>query len=473
MIGLLVCAFLFAMAEMIIAEVTEPVVSVKEVPGDPAMAGGALAGQGATEGDAAGPPHVRPEPLVSPFFTTVGANLRVGDKYTSGGKCKPFHCQKIPMAKHADEYRIACFGGSTTYGFGLDASDPRKVGNMAREARKQKEPFCALVRDEMARKLPHRRVTAYNLGGIAKTTGHALSIMSEAARKTRFDLWIVYAGHNEFFGKGDLVHELQLNSLQKASAYLKRKSALYRQLDRFARRLKEAGRTGVVREYTGSFFKAAHDHEEQYDAIVENYRAVLNGMVQLARREGIVLVFSEPVSNLTWWQEGRDGWSREDSCFGAEMELDEIRELRAEHDVARELMHAGHYKEAMAGFRRVLELDPGYSLAATGVGHCLAGLSRRREALEQLRRARALDRYPIIAPPIIKEVLAREAKKLSIALAANRPTFDRIYEKEPGRYQRLFLDDCHLSVAGHHLIMKNIMAALDGEQINKERSPIP
>ena len=63
----------------------------------------------------------------------------------------------------------------------------------------------------------------------------------------------------------------------------------------------------------------------------------------------------------------------------------------ANNSLAHIHLHNWHWKEAEDGFKRALELDPGYVLAYHWYALCLTALGRSDEAVEQMKIARELD----------------------------------------------------------------------------------
>ena len=213
------------------------------------------------------------------FFLEHEGSLMIGPQYTSGDRCHPVHCQAIPVAKPYTEYRIACFGGSTTYG--IDILDyPFKYAegdglNLMKGDTPKHPPFCDVVRAKLSKKFPQRHVTSYNLGADSFDSERILPIIREVSRRLEFDLWIVYMGHNEFFNQIHLLERFSANTLERLVLYLEEHLAITRWLQRLVRPLRTLMKQGRVRSYSRSWFREGAHFEQTYRGIVAEYEVRL------------------------------------------------------------------------------------------------------------------------------------------------------------------------------------------------------
>jgi hypothetical protein len=392
-------------------------------------------------------------------FEPAGGGFGIRAIYTAGDRCYPFHCQAIPAQKADAEFRIACFGGSTTAGLDL----LRRPANCGHDARRGPwpgaEPFCLLLRRELQERMPDRLVTAYNLGGDAFDSEKVLPVVREASRRLRFDLWVVYMGHNEFLFAPDLVQvRTRFSALSRLGGLAEGHLALYRLMARLCPPRAPGGVQGRVREFSREIYVRSPTHSEAIRQVGARYEARLREIVALARHSGARLVFSELVSNHAW-----DGAAGDVlfACHAHRSSDDTIARITHEQERADRLLRSGSVTQALEAYRSIETLDPGYQPALVGEVRSLLALGRRAEALETSYRAQALAALPVVVTAALTEGLRRVAAETGTSLAATITPFDQIFLKEPARYSRLFLDDCHPSAEGHRMIAERIVAALE------------
>jgi hypothetical protein len=402
------------------------------------------------------------------FFLEHGGSLMIRPRYTSGERCYPVHCQAVPVAKSRTEYRIACFGGSTTNG--IDILDyPLKYVegeglNLMNGDTPDHPPFCELVRAKLSKKYPQRHVTSYNFGVDSFDSERILPIIREVSRRLEFDLWIVYMGHNEFFNQIHLLERFSGNTLERLVFYLEEHFAITRWLQRLVHPLRNLMKQGRVRGYSRSWFREGAHFEETYRDIVAKYEIRLREIGDLARESGTPVIFNEVVGNhlQTGILYEEDPEDAQYNFFRADITHQEIEELKMLFDNGRRLALIDPCDEAaMDAFQGVLTIDSRYIPAITGIGDCLMHRGQREFALKEYYRANSLHRFPAAATPELNAILKRTARSMGVSLAEHIQTFDRIFLDDHEAYKRLFVDDVHPTPEGHRLIADHIIEAFE------------
>ena len=402
------------------------------------------------------------------FFVEHGGSLMIRPRYTTGERCYPAHCQVIPVEKRHTEYRIACFGGSTTNGIDiLDYPLQYVEGdglNLMKGDTPNHPPFCDLVRAILSKKFPQRHVTSYNLGVDSFDSERILPIIREVSRRLEFDLWIVYMGHNEFFNQFHLLERFSANNLERLVLYLEEHLAITRWLQRLLHPLRTLMKQGRVRSYSRSWFREGALFEQTYRDIVAEYEVRLREIGDLARESGTRVIFNEVVGNhlQTGILYEEDPEDAQYNFFRADITRQEIEELKMLFGRGRRLALIDPCDEtALEAFRRVLMIDSRYIPAITGIGDCFIQRGQRELALKENYRAIHLHRFPAAATPELNAIVRRTARSMGVALAEHIQTFDRTFLEDPETYKRLFVDDVHPTPEGHRLIADHIIEAFE------------
>jgi tetratricopeptide (TPR) repeat protein len=423
------------------------------------MAGGLLE-TGARMMEAARPTVLRASratgELRTPFFVQDGSSLTIHPDYTGGSRCYPFHCQSLPIAKSPREYRIGCFGESTTNGIDLLRRTDGRGIDFRRETWDAGRPYCEQLRDALQALWPTRIVTSYNLGGDATDSAEHLPILREASRRLSFDLWVMYAGHNEFLAAPDLVEPYASGALQRLAVLATRRLALMRLLRGKGYTRDDYDGMGRIRHYSDQLFTRTSVFADVRQRVLERYEHNLREMAQLARARGTTLVLIEPISN-------HDRLDKADllfNCFRHDISKAEV--ARIWQDYQRGLQHeaAGRYQAAIDAFREAQSLDPGYQPAAVGIARCYLALGDRRRSLRQAYLATEANALPAVAIAQVVETVRWVCRETRTPLARTVQTCDDIYLNDPDRYRRIFVDECHPSAEGHAILVRAILDAL-------------
>ncbi len=390
------------------------------------------------------------------LFVEFQALLAIRSTYTGGAACHPFRCLTIPIERRSQEYRIACFGESSTNG--ADLSSPgRLLAVRAAHLAEPERPFCDVVAAGLQATLPGWHVTSYNFGAYAFDSEKNLPVIREVARRLRFDLWIVYMGHNEFLYAPDLVGPYSsLPEWLRPGSRLRSQLALARLAQGVEGSRVAIDREGRARRYSARVFVKAAHYARAQERVHATYERALREVVALARAAGATLILSELVSN----HGELDADELLFNCFQHGTTRAEMARVRREYERGRALEASGQQLQALEVFRRLAEKPTEYQPAATSAARCLLALGRRREALAFVYAAIDLNPLPAVATRRLTEIVRRVASETRTPLARPIEDLDRAFLDEPGRYDRLFLDDCHPTGAGHRVLAEHMLTAL-------------
>jgi tetratricopeptide (TPR) repeat protein len=296
------------------------------------------------------------------------------------------------VPKPGGTFRIFCLGGSTTVGY------PYWYNGS----------FSSFLRDRLHTTFPGSRIEVINVGMTA-TNSHTVLDVARDLVAYEPDLFIVYDGHNEFYGAlGVASRESVGSSRWMTKAYLKlihwKTFLLLR--DAYARvaswfitpsgEEKEAG-TMMERLARGQYIpRASPTYVHGLDVFRENLKETR----ELCARHGIPLILATQVSNL---RDLRPFVSEETASADARSSA---RERIAQ---ARGLEQAGKFGDALDVLRTLLARDSLYATAHYQAGRCLDTLGRKAEALVEYRNARDDDQLRFRASGEFNDELGRAA----------------------------------------------------------------
>lgn len=364
----------------------------------------------------------------------------------SATKGRVLNPQRFPAAKAPGGYRIVCLGGSTTYG----------------------RPFYDLtsypgwLRAFLPAAQPDRPWEVINAGGISYASYRMVGLMEELVEWSP-DLFIVYAGENEFLERRTYSEFFGQPALITAAASLAsrtRTMTMVRSAIEAAglRRARGDHRAPVLDEETkaipiNAVGPEAYRRDETFARqVVGHYRASLLRMIRLARARGAGILFVVPASNLSdfapFKSEHRAG-------------LDEAGLSRwNEHDrKARNFVATGNYAAALREIEQAEAIDNRFAAQWYLKGQVLRGLGQFEGAREAFRRARDEDICPLRPIHAITRVLREIATSQGVPLV----DFEAMLEAhaENGLLgEQWFHDHVHPSIEANRLLAVAILERL-------------
>lgn len=370
-------------------------------------------------------------------------NQRVAGRYfTSPGLTVPepagetFDVRKSPGTK-----RIFFLGESTMAGFPYEhtATAPSFLGQMLREI------------------LPGHRYEIINVGLSAVGSAVVDDFMDELMAYEP-DLFVVYVGHNEFYGVYGMgssispgvpqwMTRLALRLLRWKTYVLARDIELA--ISRLVARPAPAEATlmgQVVRE------EIIPLNSEMYRQGRERYRQNLRSIASRGRAAGVPVLFSALVCNLADMPPFR-------SSLPDGMPAEAKSAWLASVKRADSVLSAGHPAEALALFEHAEREAPGAAQAAFGSGRAMLALGRDEDARLRLARARDEDPLRFRATGEFADTLRAVAREYGAPVAGVDTAFAHASPHGvPGA--PLFLEHLHPTIRGYLLMARTWSEAL-------------
>ncbi len=298
----------------------------------------------------------------SRYFSRVAFNPSTSPDYFS-------------VPKPQGTFRIFCLGGSTTVGY------PYWYNGS----------FSSFLRDRLRATFPDRQIEIINVGMTA-TNSFTVNDMAEELIDYEPDLFIVYDGHNEFYGALGVSSNESLGSTRwLTKLYLKaihlKTFLLFRDLFAgirifFSPEPSDAPAATMMEKLAAGQF-IPHD-SELYRTGLEAYKANLDDLKSLCSSHGIPLLLGSQVSNLRdlppFVSQHLDGFPTRDSV-----------EFKRHYDYGMQEYRKGNIDIALKSFERSLELDGQRADAHFQRGKCLDSLGRDSEARQAYVKARDYD----------------------------------------------------------------------------------
>jgi Flp pilus assembly protein TadD len=277
--------------------------------------------------------------------------------------------------KPAGMFRIFCLGGSTTVGY------PYWYNGS----------FSSFLRDHLRRVFPDRPVEVINVGMTATNSFTTLD-MARDLMEYEPDLFLVYDGHNEFYGAlGAASHESfggsrWLTNLALRAIHLKT-FLLVR--DAMAGMMKLTGSEEKAQPLGTMMEKLARGQfipygSPTYASGLETFRANLRDLAALCRDHGVPLILSTQVSNIRDLEPFVSG-ERPD------LSTDVIRLRDASINESMNAFMDGMFPASLGAIERAMALDSMHAETHYRAARILDTLGRDVEARLRYQRARDLD----------------------------------------------------------------------------------
>jgi tetratricopeptide (TPR) repeat protein len=353
---------------------------------------------------------------------------------------------RFTARKSQGTFRVVCVGDSTAYGrpfFDLTS-------------------FPGWLRELLPSIQPDRPWEVINAGGISYASYRIAGVMEEMSQYEP-DLFIVYAGHNEFLERRTYGGLAETPSLVTSTASLASRTriatAIRQGFDRLGvQRLRPAHRSPVLGEQTSAIPidavgpEAYHRDEALRLDVEKHYRASLERMVRIARASKAALLFVVPASNLA----GFAPFKSEHRVGLSESEL----ATWSKHDArARQLAESGDHEAALLEIQLARSLDDRFAALWYLEGQLLSALGRYELARQVFRRARDEDICPLRAPQNLILALRDVAAHHRVPIVDFEALVDGISPHGlPGR--ELFHDHVHPTLEANRSLAMAIVKEL-------------
>lgn len=301
------------------------------------------------------------------YFVNPDVKARYFARVDFSPNISPDHFQ---MPKPDSTFRIFCLGGSTTAGFPYSF-----VGS-----------FSTFLRDRLNAMFPEWHIEVINLGMTATNSFTVVDLARELI-DYQPDLFIVYDGHNEFYGAlGVASRESVFGSRWLTRLYLRlvhfRTFQLLRDLYfgvvHFRSGADDAPRgTMMERLAHGQYIPYG---SELYRKGYETFKDNLEDLVDLCRDHRIPLFLGSQVSNL-----------RDQPPFVSHLEGTPAPEFELHYTRGKSMMNEGRFAEALSELQAALDIDSLHADAHFSLARCLDTLGRKSDALRHYVKARDYD----------------------------------------------------------------------------------
>lgn len=344
-----------------------------------------------------------------------------------------FLCEKSP-----DIFRIFCMGGSTVAGFPFQYN----------------ATFPSLLTDRLERLFPDKHFEVINFGISAINSFSVLDMTRELVRYDP-DLFLVYMGHNEFYGA------LGVASTQKISDS--------RSLINWYLRLEKLRLVQLIRDFVHKFGRAAEKPDGQqtlmqavvsdntipYDSpkyqLAHDYFAEnLADILSLIQRSGSHVIVSDLVSNL-----------RDQPPFVSvfQVEGEEKAQWQKFYDAALKYLGQGDGATALQMIKKAGAIDSSAADYWFGLGRCYEMFGDYHRAESAYVKARDLDALRFRASSDLNKIIAAVCRKAGVPLVTMTQIFsDSSIHNIVGN--DLMLEHLHPNLKGNYLLADGFLRAM-------------
>ena len=365
---------------------------------------------------------------------------------TAAERLVAFRPQSFSATKAPGAFRIFCLGGSTVQGrpYSVETS------------------FTTWLKLDLEAAQPGTDWEVINCGGISYASYRLVPIMAELLGYEP-DLFIIYAGHNEFLEDRTYGH---LKKTPRALVRLHRTLLhlrSYALADRWlaGRRAKDANvkpssRTALTPEVRTKLdlregLEAYHRDPTWRQGTIDHFARNLEAMVQMARSASVPLILVNPVSNLKDCPPFK-------SQFSADLTETERQRALELWERAREMGWSNVY-EKIGLLEQAAAIDDQHAALLYLIGMCYQHAGRATEAKQWFVRAKEQDICPLRILEPMHEAILEIAARHRIPLVDIRAIIEQQTEDGiPG--SEWLLDHVHPSIAGHQLIANALCEAL-------------
>ena len=344
--------------------------------------------------------------------------------------------QQFPIKKSDKTLRIVALGGSTTAGFPYDVN----IG------------FAPMLREHLQTDNPDKKIEVINLG-ISAVNSHTVLDMLDQVWKIQPDLFIIYMGHNEFYGALGLASSQSIGgnrALIRFTLWL-RGLRFYQLLQNGINTLRPSrpDKKRMESLMTRMIGQAQIKHNNpDYQTTLNNFRANLEDIITGIKQHHIPLILSRVASNL-----------RDQYPFGQSPGLETNTRLKDLYRQGRTLEKDAQWQGAISAYQKILGQDSLIAEAFYHLGNCYLGLNNMEKAKAFYQAARDYDLIPFRAPSDINTIIHETAQKFQIPLLRADALFEQYAQNGvPGT--DLFLEHLHPNQKGYALLASGFEAML-------------
>jgi tetratricopeptide (TPR) repeat protein len=346
--------------------------------------------------------------------------------------------EDFPISKPPGTFRIFCLGGSTTVGY------PYWYNGA----------FSSFLRDRLKALFPDRSIEIVNVGMTA-TNSYTVLDLSKDLMKHEPDLFIVYDGHNEFYGALGVASNDRVSSARWMTLLYLRMVHL--------RTFQLVG--DVVLELMSVFGKAPIDYSsrstmmeqvargenvpygsDRYVQALGIFKQNLEDLRDLCRTHHIPLILGTQASNLR----DQHPFISNNATGISQQQQSRFQQL---HQRGLELQSRGLLDPATALFRSAISIDTLYADAHYRLAQCLDAEGRGREAYPEYVLARDYDELRFRMDSKFNN-LVRSMDDNEHCFVADIETAFKSLSEDSLIGNNLILEHLHPNVRGNFLIAK-------------------
>ena len=341
-------------------------------------------------------------------------NPRVGERFFFGGVAaipevypQKFSHGSMPEGITTNVLRVFCLGSSTMASFPFELN-----------AR-----VSSLLQDRLEALFPDKRVEVIN-AGMSAINSYAVGEFIRELVHYEPDLFILYMGHNEFYGALGVGSTQSLGQsrwlirtylrLQKLRTFqlLRRaishsKSALHNQAtDAKNQTLME----GMAREKTIPL------NSEIFQRGVDQFRLNLADIISVAKSHEVPIIVSTLVSNLRSMEPFV-------SEFSPTTNEPQKRDWQQHFEAGGREQRAGNHTEAIASFQAALTIDDEPPILHYRLAQSLEAFGDSAQALREYESARDLDQLRFRAPAKFNEIIRETCSQLEVPVVEMETAF--------------------------------------------------
>ncbi len=344
---------------------------------------------------------------------------------------------RVIHKQKGDRYRIFVLGGSTAAGY----------------------PYNTLPEYQCAASFPNylRAILLYNedmpeievlnAASNAFNSQTILQVMKDL-KKYQPDLFIIYTGHNEYFGPNEFALSRKANLfISKRAIYSAvmslRQTYLYQGLRWLIGKIFHSGEAEYKDYASWSLENKIKPNDPYHKTVIRNFEKNLRDIIRVGRKSGAKVLVCTPISNVTF-PPFISVFSRE--LTDAEKVRWDSLAVSAEKYYLEE-----NYEEAIRCLEEMNSIDPEYAKVHYYLGMNLAKIRDYDRAAEELKKSVECDALPFRARARIREICREVARQEGAILADTERFFVNLSGKNyPAPY--LLLDHVHPIEEGYYYL---------------------
>lgn len=361
--------------------------------------------------------------------------------YYRKGSHDYFEVNKSPQT-----IRVFCFGESTTAGF------PYEYNAVPSE----------LLRDRLVAAFPGKNIEVINTA-IAATNSFTIDEFAGELVKYKPDLFVVYMGHNEFYGVygvGSTISVGKNRSLIKTYLWLGRFKTfiLLKNLINSVTEMFSSDNTRENKVLMEEMAKTSiRYNSDDYKTAVSTFRENYEEVIKIARENNVPII----ISNLVRNENGLYPFV----SFHSESISDSLKARSSRlYDLGLGKMNAKDYSGAAEYFNESLSIDSIPANVHYSLGKCYEQLGKYDQAEKQYSLAADLDGLRFRAPSVFNNIITRLGEQFRVPVADVKYQFKQ--NSENGIMgSNLLVDHVHPNIRGYFLLAKAWFMAIEQNKI--------